>query len=103
MKKGLLLSLVFLSLFLLACGTPEPQSLDDYYSAVDQSCTVDEDCVVKDVGNCCGYGPRCVASSYSPNTDLVTRLCEKEGVFSTCGIVELDGCSCVESRCAPKN
>ena len=33
-------------------GTPKPASGEE---VVDRSCRTDDDCTVKDVGNCCGY------------------------------------------------
>lgn len=68
-------------------------------SDVDVSCKTDADCVVKDVGNCCGYFPACVNSSSPIFPDQVRAACARDGVSSVCGFADISRCECVESQC----
>lgn len=65
----------------------------------DRSCQADSDCAVKDVGNCCGYFPRCVNKDARTDPAGVRAQCEKDGMSSICGFQEISGCQCVEGRC----
>jgi hypothetical protein len=67
--------------------------------AVDYRCTVDADCEVKNVGNCCGYYPACVNHESPTFPDRVKAECTKKGMMGVCGFPDLAGCSCVEGRC----
>ncbi len=67
--------------------------------ALDRSCTVDADCAVKNVGNCCGMLPACVNVGAEPDPARVQADCAASGLSSICGFQELAGCQCVESRC----
>lgn len=68
---------------------------------VDASCRVDADCVVKNVGNCCGYYPACVNRDSPTYPDLVARRCAEEGLAGVCGYPEIRACACIAGRCAP--
>jgi len=68
---------------------------------VDFSCTVDADCAVKNVGNCCGYYPACVNANSPTFPEQVMTQCQREGMSSICGFPEISACQCVEGRCAP--
>jgi hypothetical protein len=62
--------------------------------SVDFACEQATDCAIKNVGNCCGYYPRCVnADSPTPPVE-----CE-DGVGSVCGWPEISHCECVENTC----
>jgi len=70
------------------------------------SCVSHSDCVVKNVGNCCGYYPGCVHRDYFPDAKAVQSECEKNGMMSICGFAEIDACGCSQSddgkgRCEP--
>jgi hypothetical protein len=67
---------------------------------VDYSCTTDADCAVKDVGSCCGYSPACVNVDSPTFPEQVKAECAKNDMQSTCGFRDIEGCTCVEGRCA---
>ena len=86
---------------------------------IDYSCNVDEHCVIKSVGNCCGgYQPKCVNILFDPNPYTVGVDCQSSsdgggrhnqqqqatnsvtGVSSTsggtiCGYSPIDRCGCI--------
>ncbi|MFT3925251.1 MAG: hypothetical protein QM778_22125 [Myxococcales bacterium] len=64
----------------------------------DYSCTEDEDCTIKDVGNCCGYYPRCVnVDSPTPGPECVGD--DGESLGGVCGWPDITHCSCVQNTC----
>ncbi|MEL6544448.1 MAG: hypothetical protein AAFQ82_07465, partial [Myxococcota bacterium] len=67
--------------------------------SIDLSCSVASDCAVKNVGNCCGYFPRCVNVDFKPDPDRVKKECEREGRMGICGFVEIESCECVDQQC----
>ena len=67
---------------------------------VDFTCTTDADCAVKDVGSCCGYSPACVNVASPTFPEQVKAECAKNDLQSTCGFRDIEGCACVEGRCA---
>jgi hypothetical protein len=71
-------------------GGPQEQPL---------ACTADADCVVKNVGNCCGYFPQCVHRDQPVDPAAVKERCEREGRSSICGFEEPAGCACVQQQC----
>lgn len=64
-----------------------------------RSCRVDADCAVRNVGNCCGYFPACVNRAAPTFPDKVKAACERDGLSSVCGFVEINACRCVENHC----
>lgn len=64
-----------------------------------RTCKVDSDCVVKDVGNCCGYFPACVHRNSPTDPAGVRAQCEKNGMASVCGFQEIPACRCVRNQC----
>ena len=62
-------------------------------------CTSNEDCVVKDVGSCCGYNPQCVHKDQKVDPEAVQAKCKEEGRVSICGFQEPQGCECVANQC----
>ena len=68
---------------------------------VDSSCQVDADCVVKNVGNCCGYYPACVNVKAEPDPEAVSKKCAADGMASICGFPDISACSCVNNVCQP--
>jgi len=57
-------------------------------------CKVNLDCVITNVGNCCGYYPRCanVNATFSP------PVCTG-GQAGVCGFPSIDSCECRQNRC----
>src|SRR3990167_3915825 len=80
-------------------ATNAPQSLEAYQNSLAKRCDSDADCVVKNVGSCCGYTPQCVHKAVQTFPEQVKALCEKEGRSSICGFQEPAGCSCVNNQC----
>jgi hypothetical protein len=67
---------------------------------VNYACQTDQDCAVKDIGNCCGYYPACVNAESPTFPDKVKAQCASEGQMAVCGYPEIASCSCIEGRCA---
>lgn len=63
------------------------------------ACQTDADCVVKDVGSCCGYYPRCVNAGYEPDPEAVKDACAESGVSGICGYSVIDYCVCSNNAC----
>ena len=68
---------------------------------VDYSCTSDDQCAIKNVGNCCGEYPACVNVDSPTFPQQVKAACEREGRMAVCGFPEIAGCRCIDQRCAP--
>jgi hypothetical protein len=69
---------------------PEQQEEQQHY--VDYSCEQDSDCVVMNVGNCCGYYPECLHKSSTPDP---SNGCEFGGsTTSVCGFPSIEKCVC---------
>ncbi len=67
---------------------------------VDDSCTTDADCAVKNVGNCCGYYPACVNKNSPTFPEQVKAECAKNDMQSVCGFRDIASCQCVDGRCS---
>jgi len=74
-------------------------SLHDYQQSLIKACQTNADCVVKNVGNCCGYAPQCVHQEVPTFPEQVKGLCAQEGRSSICGFQEPAGCACVDNQC----
>lgn len=68
-------------------------------AALDRSCRTSADCVVKNVGSCCGAMPSCVNANAKPDPAAVQAQCARNGMSSICGFKEVTGCSCVVGTC----
>lgn len=66
---------------------------------LDLSCRTSADCAVKDVGNCCGYYPRCVNAKAAVDPQAVQAQCARSGMASVCGFKPVAGCECVQGEC----
>jgi Tfp pilus assembly protein PilV len=83
----------------------QPQSLhqyatlEEYNNSINRSCTENNDCVVKDVRNCCGYYPSCVNKDASIDHAFVEWACAEEGLASICGFIEIESCECANNTC----
>ena len=64
-----------------------------------RTCKVDGDCVVKDVGSCCGYSPACVHKDSPTDPAGVQAQCARDGLSSVCGFNEISACRCVRNQC----
>lgn len=93
-----LLSLMLVALALAACSTPDTVAISA--PASPSACTVDADCTIKNVGNCCGEYRQCVNVAHLPDPAGVKAACEREGRSSMCGSPDIAGCQCIDGRCA---
>lgn len=66
---------------------------------LDVSCRTSADCAVKDVGNCCGYFPRCVNVNAAVDPKAVQAQCARSGMVSVCGFKPVESCECVRGEC----
>ncbi|HPF72739.1 MAG: hypothetical protein H7A20_03405 [Rhodanobacteraceae bacterium] len=66
---------------------------------VDYHCESDEQCVIKDIGSCCGYRPACVNIDSPTDPAGVKAACERDGTMSICGFPAINACQCVANRC----
>jgi len=73
--------------------------LAEYYDSLESSCQNDSDCVVLNVGNCCGYLPKCLNKAAKPDPQYVKALCQKNGLSSVCGFLHVTSCKCENNRC----
>lgn len=76
-----------------------PNSWQAYQQSLQRRCETDADCVVKNVGNCCGYYPQCVHREVQPSPATIKAICESEQRQSICGFEEPTGCQCVSNKC----
>lgn len=67
--------------------------------AIDQTCKINADCVVKDVGSCCGAMPACVNRDSRTDPAAVQAECARKGLSSVCGFNEITACSCAGGQC----
>ena len=66
---------------------------------IDYSCDTDDQCVIKDIGSCCGYRPACVNVDSPTDPAGVKAACERDGTMSICGFPAINACQCVANRC----
>ena len=68
-------------------------SIVGYHNSLEVSCSSTDECVVKNVENCCGYLPKCVHRDAKLNPEIVDELCKD--FDDECGSKFLIGyCSC---------
>ena len=77
-----------------SAATPLPPGPDK-----GRSCSTDADCMVKDVGSCCGYRPQCLNKDTPTFPEQVKAKCAREGRVSACGVLAVSGCQCVSGKC----
>lgn len=95
MKKRILSVFIVLTL-LIGVGlifAQEFSTLAGYYNSLNASCKTDDDCVIKNIENCCGYYPKCLSKEAVLNPEEVERLCEGENATG-CPIASLGYCRC---------
>lgn len=66
---------------------------------IDQSCRTNADCVVKDVGSCCGATPACVNRNSPTGPAAVQAQCAREGRVSACMSNPITACTCANETC----
>ncbi|KAK0385804.1 hypothetical protein NLU13_6981 [Sarocladium strictum] len=71
-----------------AIPPPPPASIPTHLQ-----CKSDQDCVVRNVGNCCGYYPQCA----NPKAKLPPPC--PNGGFGVCGFPVVEACSCRGGKC----
>lgn len=81
-------------------STPSPP-VRSAMPALDVSCRANDDCAVKNVGNCCGAMPACVNKDSPTDPAAVQAQCAREGRMSVCGFREISSCQCNAGRCEP--
>ncbi|WP_370451311.1 hypothetical protein [Lysobacter sp. N42] len=81
-----------------------PERLPDAAAALspDRSCRTDADCVVKNVGNCCGAMPACVNKDARTDPAAVQAECARKGMSSICGFKPVESCECVAGTCTDR-
>lgn len=62
-------------------------------------CRTDDDCEIKNVGNCCGYYPACVNTAAAVDPEAVQAQCAESGMAGVCGFPDISACTCVQNRC----
>ena len=70
-------------MIITSISASEYSSLYDYYTSLDTSCTNNEDCVIQNVENCCGYYPQCINTNAKLDSSVVAEICE--GSDDECG------------------
>jgi hypothetical protein len=58
------------------------------------ACETDNDCTIRDVGNCCGFYPRCA----NANAVFTPPDCSG-GTVGACGFPAIDSCTCRQNLC----
>lgn len=62
-------------------------------------CETDAQCVVMDVGNCCGRYDACVHADSRPDPEALARECADSDRMGICGFPVVDACACRSGRC----
>ncbi len=78
---------------------PAYNNLNQYYEQIDYSCETREDCVVKNIGNACGYYPKCVNAESHTNPRFAVKASEREEINAVCGFKAVNLCSCIKNKC----
>jgi len=80
---------------------PSPPRVLESVVKLDYSCSSDAQCVVKDIGNCCGTLPACVNRDSPADPAAVQAQCSASGMMSVCGFRPVAACQCSAGRCEP--
>lgn len=70
---------------------------------IDASCRVNADCVVKNVGNCCGEYPACVNAGSPTDPAAVQAACKASGRMAACGFRQIASCTCDQGTCSAQS
>ena len=80
-----------------------PRASSSQPVTIDYACYTDSDCVIKDVGSCCGAKPECVNKDSPADPAGVRAQCAKEHRVSSCAIRNITHCGCEQHHCVPKD
>lgn len=80
-------------------GTVEFDSTLDAHAGLRFDCAEDAHCVIKNVGNCCGYYPACVHVDTVTDPATVAAECAERDLAGICGYPVIEACACVAGRC----
>jgi len=70
----------------------EYTSLYNYYSSLEDKCRSHDDCVVRNVRNCCGYYPKCVNINATLDSEIVEEICFDKN--ESCTKIIMGYCRC---------
>lgn len=84
-------------------SAPLPPIRQDATPAVASACSVDADCQVKNVGNCCGDFQACVHKDAVADPAAVRAECAESGRASNCAYRMVTSCGCVQGQCRGGN
>lgn len=62
-------------------------------------CSSDNECAVKNVGNCCGHYDACVRADSPTDPEAVLRECADLEIAGICGYPVIERCVCSAGRC----
>jgi len=92
--KKMLLFLIFVLIFSFAfVSAAQFTYLKAYYDSLDSSCKSDSECVVKNVGNCCGYYPMCTNKDSVLDPTEVASICSGQN-NTDCRLTIISYCRC---------
>lgn len=69
----------------------------------DFTCSEHSDCDVKNIGNCCGFYPKCVRADFCPDLEGVDKWCKTNMMMSVCSFSEIHACVCEAGTCEAVN
>lgn len=88
-QKKMLHMLIVINFFYI------PLALAQTITPVDYSCGAHSDCAIKNVGNCCGYYPKCVNKDFTPGVSCLNST----GMVGVCGYPDINSCFCQDGQC----
>ena len=75
------------------------ESLEAYKESLERSCVEDDDCEIKNMGNCCGYYPECLNENADTDPERVMEICAEQNLGGVCGFPSINDCQCVDNKC----
>ncbi|MBD3252442.1 hypothetical protein GF386_01800 [Candidatus Pacearchaeota archaeon] len=97
--KKIILGVLVLYL-VLGISAQEFTTLTGYYKSLDVKCSSNDDCLVKNIENCCGYYPKCINKTAILNPEIVRNLCNERN--ETCHNIVITYCRCQGSSSSNK-
>ncbi|TMN20301.1 hypothetical protein [Pseudoxanthomonas sp. X-1] len=82
-------------------ATPAPSRPPSTPAKVQTQCTSDAQCVVKNIGSCCGELPACVNVDSPTDPAAVQAQCQASGRMGICGFRPISACQCQAGTCQP--
>lgn len=87
-----------------AASAPQPAAASSSLApTINYTCRVNSDCVIKNIGNCCGYYPACVNKHSPAAPSAVQAECKRRGMMSACGFPAIRSCRCAARHCVAVN